>query len=56
MMRIGRNELTYDRVLPIDEIVGKINAVSLDDVARVANPLFGDSAFSQATVGPMQKP
>jgi predicted Zn-dependent peptidase len=56
MMRIGRNELTYDRVLPIEEIMGKINGVTLDDVARVASHLFGDSAFSQATVGPMQKP
>lgn len=52
MMRMGRNELTYDRVLPIDEIMGKINAVTLDDVARVTHHLFGDDAFAMATVGP----
>jgi predicted Zn-dependent peptidase len=52
MMRIGRNELTYDRVLPIDEITGKINAVTLDDIDRVAQHLFGNNAYAMATVGP----
>ncbi len=56
MMRMGRNELTYDRVLPIDEIMGKINAVTLDDVARVAAHLFGDDTFAMATVGPKHQP
>lgn len=55
MMRMGRNELTYDRVLPIDEIQGKINAVTLDDIARVTDYLFADDAYAQATVGPMKK-
>ena len=54
MMRIGRNELTYDRVIPIDEIQGKINAVTLDEVARVAHHLFGDDQYAMATVGPFQ--
>lgn len=52
MMRMGRNELTYDRVVPIDEIMTKINAVTLDDVARVAQHLFGAEKFAMATVGP----
>ncbi len=56
MMRIGRNELTYDRVLPIDEIMGKINAVTLDDTARIADHLFGGDSYAQATVGPLEKP
>ena len=55
MMRIGRNELTYDRVIPIDEIMGKINAATLDEVARVAHHLFGDDRYAMATVGPFQK-
>jgi len=55
MMRIGRNELTYDRVIPIDEIMGKIIAVTLDDIASVADHLFGQDKFAMATVGPFQK-
>ncbi len=41
MMRIGRNELVYDRVIPTEEVMAKIVAVSLDDVAEVAEHLFG---------------
>lgn len=55
MMRMGRNELTYDRVLPIDEIMQKITAVNLDDVAQVAQHLFGADAYALATVGPYGK-
>jgi predicted Zn-dependent peptidase len=54
MMRIGRNELTYDRVLPIEEIMGKINAVTLDGIARVAQHIFDDDTYAMATVGPQQ--
>jgi len=52
MMRMGRNELTYDRVIPIDEIQQKITAVTLDDIDRVAQHLFGADAFALTTVGP----
>ncbi len=56
MMRIGRNELTYDRVIPIDEIMGKITSVTLDDIAEVAEHIFGADAYAMATVGPFAKP
>ena len=55
MMRIGRNELTYDRVIPIDEIMGKITAVTLDDIAQTAEHLFGRDEYAMATVGPFTK-
>ena len=56
MMRIGRNELTYDRVIPIDEIMGKITAVTCDDIVAVAEHLFGRDEYALATVGPFAKP
>ena len=56
MMRMGRNELTYDRVLPIDEIMSKITEVTCEDVAGVAEHLFGRDSYAMATVGPLQKP
>ena len=52
MRRIGSNELVYDRVIPIDETMAKITAVSLDDIAEVAEYLFGGDAYALATVGP----
>ena len=55
MMRIGRNELTYDRVIPTDEIMGKIIAVTRDDIAQVADYLFGADAYAMTTVGPFVK-
>jgi predicted Zn-dependent peptidase len=55
MMRIGRNELTFDRVIPIDEIMDRVNGVTLDAVAQVADMLFSQEAFAMATVGPTVK-
>ncbi len=55
MMRIGRNELVYDRVIPTEEVMAKIVAVSLDDVAEVAEHLFGREEYAMATVGPFAK-
>lgn len=55
MTRMGRNELTYDRVVPIEETLSKINAVTLDDIAAVATTLFGSGEYAMATVGPVRK-
>ncbi len=55
MTRLGRNELTYDRVIPTEETMSKITAVSLDDIARVTAHLFQDDTYALATVGPYKK-
>jgi predicted Zn-dependent peptidase len=55
MTRIGRNELIFDRVIPIDEIMSRVNAVRLDDIAQVADFLFGQETYAMATVGPAPK-
>ena len=55
MMRIGRNELTYDRVIPIEETMGKIMAVNLHDIAEVSEYLFSQDSYAMATVGPFTK-
>ncbi|MCW3061701.1 MAG: peptidase [Capsulimonas sp.] len=53
MMRMGRNELNYGRVLPIQEIMDKINAVTVGDIASLSERLFASEDFSMATVGPV---
>ena len=52
MARIGRAQLVHGRVPPIDEVVDKIDRVSLDDVARVAARVLGSSRIV-AAVGPV---
>ena len=40
MSRIGKAELVYDELLPVDEVIRRIDAVTLDDVRAVASSLF----------------
>ena len=51
MSRLGKSELVYDRLEPVDEILGKIEAVTHDDVREVARHVVGP-AKTLAVVGP----
>ncbi|GAB2985627.1 M16 family metallopeptidase [Nocardioides montaniterrae] len=51
MMRIGKGELTHSQLYGIDEIIERINAVTLDDCARVAADVFARPELL-AVVGP----
>ena len=51
MSRIGKAELVYDELLTIDEVVGRIEAVTLDDVSELARELFTQPEVL-AVVGP----
>ncbi|MEV0354336.1 pitrilysin family protein [Nonomuraea sp. NPDC050680] len=60
MSRIGKNELVYDELLSVDEVLARIEAVTPDEIAEVAadvlnRPLtlavigpYGDKDFSSA--------
>jgi predicted Zn-dependent peptidase len=51
MSRIGKAELVYDELLTIDEVVSRIEAVTLEDVALLAKELFSQPELL-AVVGP----
>jgi predicted Zn-dependent peptidase len=51
MSRIAKAELLYDELPGIDEVVGRVNAVSLEDVQILAKELF-DGPETLAVVGP----
>jgi predicted Zn-dependent peptidase len=51
MSRIGRSELVHGEVLPIDEIVRRIDAVTLADVAEVGAEVLANERVL-AVVGP----
>ena len=44
MMRLGKAELVYAEVLGIDEVMARIDGVTLDDVRSVAQDVFGRRA------------
>jgi len=50
--RAGENLLTTGEIEPIDEVVAKVEAVTDEDVMRVARRLFRRDGVSAAAVGP----
>jgi predicted Zn-dependent peptidase len=52
MMRMGKSILYFGKVLPLEEILAKIDAVSLDDIGQVANELFHKPGLPLAAIGP----
>jgi predicted Zn-dependent peptidase len=51
MSRLGKAELIYDELLPVDEVIARIDAVTRDDVRTVARTLFTQPEIL-AVVGP----
>jgi predicted Zn-dependent peptidase len=55
MLRMGESMLYFDRVIPLNEILQKINAVTNDDIKTIAQALFEESKLTVAVVGPMNR-
>jgi predicted Zn-dependent peptidase len=53
MTRIGKGELLYGDVLEVDELLARIDAVSMDDVRSVASELLGQP-MSLGVIGPFE--
>jgi predicted Zn-dependent peptidase len=51
MTRLGKGELLYDELLSVDELLARVDAVTLDDVRELAAELLG-APMSLAVVGP----
>jgi predicted Zn-dependent peptidase len=54
MARLGRSLMARDEVVPIDEQVARIRAVTTDDVARVSARVFGGPR-TLAVIGPVDE-
>ena len=52
MQRLGRVELVHNRVVPTDEIVAEVDAVTAEDVRAVADDLFGPGRLSAVALVP----
>ncbi len=51
MSRLGKAELVYDELIPLDEVIARVDAVTGDDVRTVARALFTQPEIL-AVVGP----
>jgi predicted Zn-dependent peptidase len=51
MSRLGKAELVHDELLGIDEVLARVDGVTLDDVCQVAREVFGGAEIL-AVVGP----
>lgn len=50
--RLAKSQYIYDRIVPLDEVIAKIERVTQEDLVRVANNLFCDQHMALATLGP----
>ncbi|WP_067178628.1 M16 family metallopeptidase [Microtetraspora niveoalba] len=51
MSRIGKSELVYERLMPVDEVLARIEAVTPDDIAEVAQDIL-NRPLTLAVIGP----
>ena len=55
MIRLAEQEIYFGQYFTIDEVLAKIDAVTCDDVQRIASILFDESKLSTTIVGPVKK-
>lgn len=52
MGRLGRSELIHGEILSVDELIARVDAVTIPDVARVASELLRPEARRLTVIGP----
>ena len=50
--RNGAHQLRYDQVIPVEQVVAEVEAVTIEDVQRVASRLMRGEALHLAVIGP----
>jgi predicted Zn-dependent peptidase len=55
MSRIAKNEIYYGRDVPIAEVATRFDAVTNDDVVRVATRLFGSGVLNLTVLGDVKR-
>jgi predicted Zn-dependent peptidase len=52
MMRMSKNELFHEREIPIEETIGKINAVSNQQIIEYTRRILDPAKVSTTAIGP----
>ena len=55
MNRLGRQQLTTGEILSIDELIDRFEALTMDDIRRVANEVLGTGEWQTTVVGPFDE-
>lgn len=55
MSRIGKMEITLGRYTTLDDVVAKIEKVSVDDLAQIMQTIFAANTLSYAALGPLKE-
>jgi len=53
MIRLGRNEFAFGRLIPDDEVERRIDAVSLDDIVALSRELLAETDLGLCVLGPV---
>jgi predicted Zn-dependent peptidase len=55
MSRLGRSELMHGEVLSVDELLARVDAVTIEDVSRIGKRVFAGEGPVFACVGPVSE-
>ena len=55
MSRLGKSLLDYNRYISVDEVLGKIQAVTADDLVKISQDILDPAKTSMAVIGPEKK-
>jgi predicted Zn-dependent peptidase len=55
MNRLGRQQLTTGEILSLDELIARFEALTLEDIKRVAREVLGAGDFQVTVVGPFDE-
>ena len=55
MMRIAKNEFVFQKYVSYEELVSKLQQVTVDEVVEVSSNVFQDGTVSLSTLGPIKE-
>jgi predicted Zn-dependent peptidase len=55
MIRLNKSELYHNRIVPIEEVFDSVEAVTLEDVNKIAKDVLDRNKFAIAILGPVKK-
>jgi predicted Zn-dependent peptidase len=56
MIRLDKSEFYYDRLIPIEEVIKKVDAVTLEEVNQLAKELLDRKKYASTILGPIKEP
>lgn len=53
MSSLAQNEMSFDRFISPDEVIAQVDAVTIEDINRLANEIFQADAIAATVLGPI---